>query len=94
MSVRIVLDDGTIGFQDPSPPGARMGYGGFEGHVLWSHDCINSEGNAWRAETILPYRTPEGWSLVSVDPITVTPSVLCKSCGTHGFITNGKWISV
>jgi hypothetical protein len=31
------------------------------------------------------------WHLVSIDPLTVTPSLLC-SCGSHGFITDGKWV--
>lgn len=25
--------------------------------------------------------------------ITVTPSILCPDCGTHGFITDGAWRS-
>jgi hypothetical protein len=31
------------------------------------------------------------WQLVSLDPLTVEPSLLC-SCKSHGFIRNGKWI--
>lgn len=31
------------------------------------------------------------WKVQSWDPLTLTPSVLCK-CGWHGFITNGKWV--
>lgn len=23
--------------------------------------------------------------------LTVTPSILCTDCGTHGFITDGQW---
>lgn len=26
------------------------------------------------------------------DVPTVTPSILCPDCGTHGFITNGRWV--
>jgi hypothetical protein len=28
------------------------------------------------------------------DPVTVTvtPSILCPDCGTHGFVRNGEWI--
>jgi hypothetical protein len=33
-----------------------------------------------------------GWTLVSKEPLTVTPSLAC-GCGDHGFITNGKWVS-
>ena len=32
------------------------------------------------------------WTLVSVDPLTVSPSLLC-SCGSHGFIQDGKWVT-
>ena len=37
---------------------------------------------------------PEGWTIVSTDPLTVTPSILNESCGCHGFITNGAWVGV
>lgn len=30
--------------------------------------------------------------LVSRDPLTITASLLC-SCGLHGFVTDGKWVS-
>jgi hypothetical protein len=26
-------------------------------------------------------------------PVTVTPSILCDDCGTHGFVTDGVWRS-
>lgn len=28
------------------------------------------------------------------DHLTVTPSLLCPTCGNHGFITDGKWVGV
>jgi hypothetical protein len=31
------------------------------------------------------------WDVVSWDPLTITPSVLC-SCGDHGFIREGRWV--
>jgi len=33
------------------------------------------------------------WQLLSRDPLTLQPSILCD-CGDHGFITHGRWISV
>lgn len=30
------------------------------------------------------------WDLLSADPLTISPSLLC-SCGAHGFIREGKW---
>lgn len=32
-----------------------------------------------------------GHTIVSRDPVTVTPSVGCFDCGLHGFIRNGRW---
>jgi hypothetical protein len=31
------------------------------------------------------------WTIESLDPLTVSPSVLC-SCGDHGFIREGRWV--
>ncbi len=31
------------------------------------------------------------WRVVSEDPLTLEPSVLCSSCGNHGFIQDGQW---
>lgn len=33
----------------------------------------------------------EAWDLVSESPLTLSPSILCRACGDHGFIRNGKW---
>lgn len=44
---------------------------------------------------------PEGralWTVVSLDPLTVEPSVLCRfpgengECGDHGYIRDGRWV--
>lgn len=32
------------------------------------------------------------WDLVSLDPLTLSPSVLCVTCGDHGFVREGKWV--
>jgi hypothetical protein len=32
------------------------------------------------------------WTVVSEDPLTLTPSLQCRACGDHGFVTNGKWV--
>lgn len=94
MTVLIVLEDGTIGTQDSSPPVITLGVGAFEGYVHFHHDCINGYGDAFRSRGSIPLLPhARGWTLVSADPLTVTPSVLCIACQTHGFITDGKWIS-
>lgn len=38
------------------------------------------------------YTTPGPfWQVVSLDPLTLSPSLLCHACGNHGFIRDGKW---
>lgn len=34
------------------------------------------------------------WTLVSVDPLEMEPSLLCTmpGCGDHGFIRGGRWV--
>lgn len=32
------------------------------------------------------------WQLVQEDPLTLTPSVLQRPCGFHGWITDGRWV--
>jgi hypothetical protein len=29
---------------------------------------------------------------VSFEPLTMTPSIACKACPSHGFITGGAWV--
>jgi len=31
------------------------------------------------------------WTLVSLDPLHIEPSLLCHTCGGHGFVRNGRW---
>lgn len=33
-----------------------------------------------------------GWDLVSEEPLTLSPSLLCRGCGHHGFIREGRWV--
>lgn len=32
------------------------------------------------------------WQLVNADPLTINPSVLCRTCGLHGWIREGRWV--
>ena len=36
---------------------------------------------------------PPVWELISVEPLTMSPSLLCRTCGDHGFIRDGKWVA-
>jgi hypothetical protein len=32
------------------------------------------------------------WKVESDEPFTISPSILCRACGDHGFIRDGKWV--
>jgi hypothetical protein len=32
------------------------------------------------------------WTVESLDPLTLSPSLLCRWCAKHGFIRNGRWV--
>lgn len=61
----------------------------FDG-VAYTHTCNGQAGSpdyvgvkpAWR----------DGWDVLSVNPLTLSPSLLCRACGHHGFIREGKWV--
>jgi hypothetical protein len=31
------------------------------------------------------------WTVESRDPLTLSPSLLCRRCGNHGWIRGGRW---
>lgn len=33
------------------------------------------------------------WTVDSWDPLTISPSVLCRRCGHHGFVRDGRWVN-
>lgn len=39
------------------------------------------------------FKPEQIWQVLSWEPLTLSPSILCKRCGDHGFIENGKWRS-
>lgn len=32
------------------------------------------------------------WMVVLEEPLTLTPSVLCTTCGSHGWVVEGRWV--
>lgn len=58
--------------------------GRLEGLAYFHGDC----------QSYIPLKpeNAEGWDVISEDPLTLSPSVLCRSCGFHGFIRGGKWM--
>lgn len=34
----------------------------------------------------------DGWDVLSWEPLTLSPSLLCRACGHHGFVQQGRWV--
>lgn len=51
---------------------------------------IAFSGRSW-AESFAPGAIAT-WDVAKDEPLTLTPSILCRGCGDHGFITGGKWV--
>lgn len=70
-----------------STPTARVDE---DGALWWTHLCT------WQGKTReLTTRLPQGpawWEVTQLEPLTLSDSINCGLCGTHGFITNGEWI--
>jgi hypothetical protein len=32
------------------------------------------------------------WTLEQAEPLTISPSILCGTCGHHGYIQDGQWV--
>lgn len=39
-----------------------------------------------------PFSPSDSWIVESLDPLTISPSLLCGICGHHGFIKQGRWV--
>ena len=52
-------------------------------------EWIPFEGRTWAKA----FRdTITTWKVEQDDPLTLSPSILCRACGDHGFIRDGKWV--
>lgn len=59
--------------------------------IEWRHPRPDS-GLTCAAGGWIPLGHDHGWTLESNNPLTITPSLLCRVCHSHGFITNGVWV--
>lgn len=50
--------------------------------------CLGSVRLAGRPQ---PDNAPV-WTVEKESPLTLSPSILCRTCGHHGFIRDGKWV--
>lgn len=62
-----------------------------DGHVVsgvaYWHDCPKGHHGGYAN-----LNGPDPWTLISEDPLTISPSLLCPACGHHGFVRDSKWV--
>ena len=54
----------------------------------WCRGFVDFKGGTW-ARLFGPDR---GWDLIQLEPLTLSPSLLCRTCGDHGYIRDGRWV--
>jgi len=55
-------------------------------NIFWLHRCEGGRLMLGTIDVTKPIHT-----LVSEDPLHIEPSILCRACGDHGFIRDGRW---
>ena len=58
--------------------------------ILERHPCKTDAEHAG-ALPVRPHGRWPVWQVVAWDPLTLSPSVLCRTCGNHGWIREGRW---
>jgi hypothetical protein len=61
--------------------------------VAYWHECPKGAHAGYAPIEGEHCATGAGWQLISEEPLTISPSLLCRACGHHGFIREGKWVS-
>lgn len=64
-----------------------------DGTVRFEHRCDRGERGVIICAPALHIGNGHTLTRIGAGPPTVHPSILCDDCGTHGFVTDGRWTS-
>lgn len=95
------LEEGGDGVADLGH-GVRIKFTGLRDHP-GHHGLIEShpDGRGGRCSGSIAFDTPARreldeqrplWTVEQWEPLTLSPSLLCRACGHHGFIREGRWV--
>ena len=64
--------------------------------ILKWHVCKDPDGRLTAGgvnfENAPDWVTGPRWHVIKEEPLTISPSVHCVTCGLHGFIQEGQWV--
>jgi hypothetical protein len=75
-----------VSYKDDSQAGLNIRHKNEEGNPCVGF--ITFTGSSWAKDF---NGKIQEWQVQSFEPLTCSPSILCKVCGDHGFIRNGRW---
>lgn len=61
-----------------------------DGTVRFEHYCDRGDRGAVVCAPRL--QIGHGHTIVQSDPLSIEASILCDDCGTHGWVTDGRWV--
>jgi hypothetical protein len=79
------LNPQYAGLPDIDPVGALIEHTTSDGKECTGYVHFNSEA------TRRVFPDDPVWIVEKWEPLTLSPSILCKLCGDHGFIEEGRW---
>jgi hypothetical protein len=64
---------------------------------IWEwHRCPDRDGVTRCDGGYVPFDVPEragtAWTVNSLEPLDLSPSILHPGCGFHGFVKQGRWV--
>jgi len=60
-----------------------------DGTARFEHRCDRGDRGVIICAPLL--QLDGGHRIEQREPLTISPSILCTDCGTHGFIREGRW---
>ena len=90
---RVVLGEGRTASRVVFPPPAGDLVGETAGFLVThpgadGEPCLSPSGHFIPTHSESPVR----WTIDSMQPLTLSPSLACRVCGDHGFIREGRWV--
>lgn len=93
MTQQVVLGEGRTASRVVFPPAAGNLVGETAGFLVThpgadGQPCLSPSGHFIPTHAESAVR----WTIESMQPLTLSPSLACRVCGDHGFIREGRWV--